>query len=252
MVEVRGVRIGEGTPKICVPIVARDFDGIIEASRLIAKSEADLAEWRADLFLGYKDTEKVTEVLREIRKALGDKPLIFTLRSSQEGGGSDLNGEQAAKLLLAASRSCDLVDIEMFSYGGMLRTAVDDVRENGAGIVGSYHDFRKTPEKAEIISRMKEIQTSGADIAKIAVMPNSRRDVLELLDATLTLSEEDPDNTIISISMSGIGALSRVAGEFFGSAVTFASIGEGSAPGQLGIDSLATVQDILHSCLTIK
>lgn len=254
MVEVRGVRIGEGTPKICVPIVARDFDGIIEASRLIAKSEADLAEWRADLFLGYKDADKVTEVLREIRKALGEKPLIFTLRSSQEGGGSDLNGELAAKLLLAASasRSCDLVDIEMFSYGGMLRMAIDDVRENGAGIVGSYHDFRKTPEKAEIISRMKEIQKSGADIAKIAVMPNSRRDVLELLDATLTLSEEDPDNTIISISMSGIGALSRVAGEFFGSAVTFASIGEGSAPGQLGIDSLATVQDILHSCLTIE
>lgn len=254
MVEVRGVRIGEGTPKICVPIVARDIVGIIEAARLIAKSEADLAEWRADLFNEYEDTKKVIEVLREIRKALGEKPLIFTLRSTQEGGGSDLNGEQAAKLLLEASASgaCDLIDVEMFSYGGMLRTAIADVRENGAVIVGSYHDFRKTPEKAEIISRLKEIQASGSDIAKIAVMPNSRRDVLELLDASLTLNEEDPDNTIICISMSGIGALSRVAGEFFGSAVTFASIGEGSAPGQLGIDSLAAVQDILHGCLTIK
>lgn len=248
MVEVRGVRIGEGTPKICVPIVAGDLDGIMEASRLIAKSEADLAEWRVDLFHGYKDTEKVMEVLGETRKALGDKPLIFTLRSAQEGGGSELNWEQSANLLLTASASgsCDLVDIEMFSYGGMLRTTVDDVRRNGAGIIGSYHDFRKTPQKAEIISHMKEIQASGADIAKIAVMPNSRRDVLELLDAALTLNEEDPDNTIICISMSGIGTLSRAAGEFFGSAVTFASIGEGSAPGQLGIDSLATVQDILH------
>ncbi|ETA79100.1 type I 3-dehydroquinate dehydratase [Youngiibacter fragilis] len=254
MVEIRGVRIGEGTPKICVPIVSRDFDGIIEASRLIARSKADLVEWRADLFHGYKDTEKVMEVLGEARKILGDKPLIFTLRSAQEGGGSELNGEQAAKLLLtaSASRSCDIVDVEMFSYGGMLRTTVDDVRRNGAGTIGSYHDFRKTPQKAEIISRIKEIQASGTDIAKIAVMPNSRRDVLELLDATLTLNEEDPDNTIICISMSGIGTLSRVAGEFFGSAVTFASIGEVSAPGQLGIDSLATVQDILHSGLQIE
>ena len=254
MVEVRGVRIGEGTPKICVPIVAGEIEGIIEAAGLIARSKADLAEWRADLFQGLKDPKKVIEVLKELRNALGEKPLIFTLRSTQEGGGSDLNGEQASGLLLEASASgdCDLIDIEMFSYGGKLRKAIDEVRENGAGIVGSYHDFRKTPEKAEIINRMKKILASGADIAKIAVMPNSRRDVLELLDASLTLNEEDSDNTIICISMSGTGALSRVAGEFFGSAVTFASIGEGSAPGQLGIDSLAAVQDILHGCLTNK
>lgn len=254
MVEVRGVRIGEGKPKICVPIVARDFEGIIEAAKLIARSKADLAEWRADLFNGYEDTKRVIELLGELRKALGDKPLMFTLRSTQEGGGSGLNGEKAARLLIEASASgvCDLVDVEIFSYDGMLRTAIANVRENGAGVVGSYHDFRKTPEKDEIISRLKEVHASGADIAKIAVMPNSKRDVLELLDAALTLNEEDPDNTIICISMSGRGALSRIAGEFFGSAVTFASIGEGSAPGQLDIGSLAAAQDILHGCLTIE
>jgi len=77
MVEVRGVRIGEGRPKICVPIVAGEIEGIIEAARLIARSEADLAEWRADLFQGLKDPKKVIEVLKELRNALGEKPLIF-------------------------------------------------------------------------------------------------------------------------------------------------------------------------------
>lgn len=251
MVEVKGIEIGTGKPKICVPIVSRDAEGIIESARLIAKSQADLAEWRADLYEGHEDTDKVIEVLKSLRKALGDKPLMFTLRSAQEGGGSRLSGEQAARLLVnaAASGNIDLLDIEMFSYGGLLRMAVDSAKGCTVSIVGSYHDFHKTPDKAEIISRLTEIHASGADISKIAVMPNSKRDVLDLLDAALTLNDKNPEITLICISMSGIGALSRLTGEFFGSAVTFAAIGEGSAPGQIGIESLATVQDILHSSL---
>lgn len=251
MVEVRGLKIGEGKPKICVPIVSRDAEGIIEAAKAIAVSSAELAEWRADLFDGYEDTKQVIEVLGRLRKALGEKPLMFTLRSRQEGGGSDLSTEQAIKLLseAAASGYPDLVDIEMFSYGGHLGNTVDSIKGYGAVTVGSYHDFNKTPEKIEIIYRLKEMKKRGADISKIAVMPESRRDVLELLDATLTVNEEDPDITAICISMSGIGAISRITGEFFGSAVTFAAIGELSAPGQIGIEGLVAAQDILHGCL---
>ncbi|MBW8381777.1 MAG: type I 3-dehydroquinate dehydratase [Youngiibacter sp.] len=251
MVDVKGIRIGTGKPKICVPIVSRDAEGIIESARLIAMSQADLAEWRADLFEGHGDTDKVMEVLRSLRNALGDKPLMFTLRSAQEGGGSNLSGEQAARLLVnaAASGNTDLLDIEMFSYGGLLRMAVDSAKGRGVSVVGSYHDFHKTPDKSEIISRLAEIHASGADISKIAVMPNSKRDVLNLLDAALTINEKNPEITLVCISMSGIGALSRLTGEFFGSSLTFAAIGEGSAPGQIGIESLATVQDVLHSSL---
>lgn len=252
MVEVRGLKIGEGKPKICVPIVSRDSEGIIEAAKAIALSSAELAEWRADLFEDYEDTKQVILVLGRLRKVLGEKPLMFTLRSRQEGGGSDFSAEQAIKLLseAAASGYPDLVDIEMFSYGGLLVSALDKVKGYGAVAVGSYHDFKKTPAKTEIKYRLKEMKRLGADISKIAVIPESKRDVLDLLDAALDVNEEDPDITAICISMSGIGAISRITGEFFGSAVTFAAIGELSAPGQIGIEELAAAQDILHGSLS--
>lgn len=57
----------------------------------------------------------------------------------------------------------------------------------GAKVIGSNHDFDKTPAKSDIVFRLRKMQDMEADIPKIAVMPKSRKDVLTLLAAT----EED-------------------------------------------------------------
>ena len=88
-------------------------------------------------------------------------------------------------------------------------------------VVSSNHDFDKTPEKEELIRRLCKMQELGADIPKIAVMPTCRRDVLMLLDATLEMTESYADRPIITMSMAGTGVISRLAGEAFGSALTF-------------------------------
>ena len=50
IVEVRGVRIGEGIPKIIVPIVEATREEIIRKAESLAGVRKDIVEWRADWF----------------------------------------------------------------------------------------------------------------------------------------------------------------------------------------------------------
>ena len=77
----------------------------------------------------------------------------------------------------------------------------------------------------------------GADIGKIAVMPQCRRDVITLLEATEAVSKAIPI-PIITMSMASDGLISRMAGEVFGSCITFGSAVEASAPGQIPVGEL--------------
>lgn len=49
------------------------------------------------------------------------------------------------------------------------------------------------------------MQELGADIPKIAVMPQSRKDVLTLLSATEEMASKYADRPIITMSMSATG-----------------------------------------------
>ena len=51
------------------------------------------------------------------------------------------------------------------------------------------------------------MQTLGADIPKIALMPTYKKDVLTLLEATLEMSEQYADRPIITMSMAGTGVV---------------------------------------------
>ena len=93
------------------------------------------------------------------------------------------------------------------------------------------------------------MQDFDADLPKIAVMPTCRQDVLTLLSATLEMAETYADRPIITMSMSGTGVISRLTGEFFGSALTFGAATKASAPGQIPVSELETVLSVIHkSC----
>ena len=51
---------------------------------------------------------------------------------------------------------------------------------------------------------------------------------------------------IITMSMSGMGVISRLAGEVFGSALTFGSVKAASAPGQIPVDKLNNILEVIH------
>ena len=66
-VEVRGVKIGEGVPKICVPIVGKTKEEILAAARSFEDVALDVVEWRVDWFEGVFDFAQVEDVLKDLR-----------------------------------------------------------------------------------------------------------------------------------------------------------------------------------------
>ena len=93
------------------------------------------------------------------------------------------------------------------------------------------------------------MQDMGADIPKIAVMPQSKKDVLTLLSATEEMTRCHATSPIITMSMADTGVLSRLCGEVFGSSMTFGAAKKASAPGQMGVEDLSTVLDLLHKAM---
>jgi 3-dehydroquinate dehydratase-1 len=251
IIEVRGVRIGEGIPKIIVPIVETTRKEIIRKAESLADVRVDSVEWRADWFEEAADSAAVDEVLKELRGALGNTPLLFTFRTLREGGEKAIDPQDYAALNISMARSgfADLIDVEIFTGDEIVREIIESAHERGVKIVGSNHDFDRTPEKEEIVGRLKKMQQMGADIPKIAVMPQSRKDVLTLLLATEEMTAEYADRPIITMSMSGTGLISRLCGEVFGSSCTFGAVGKASAPGQMNAEDLDTVLALIHKSL---
>ena len=251
IIEVRGVRIGEGIPKIIVPIVETTRKEIIRKAESLADVRVDIVEWRADWFEEAADPAAVEEVLKGLRSALGNTPLLFTFRTLREGGEKAIDPQDYAALNISMARSgfADLIDVEIFTGDEIVREIIESAHERGVKIVGSSHDFDRTPEKEEIVGRLKKMQQMGADIPKIAVMPQNRKDVLTLLLATEEMTAEYADRPIITMSMSGTGLISRLCGEVFGSSCTFGAVGKVSAPGQMNVEDLDTVLELIHKGL---
>lgn len=244
---VRNVAIGEGIPKICVPIVEQTKEEILEAAKAVTQSPADLVEWRADFFEAVFDIEAVKAVLAELRNILCEMPLLFTFRTKNEGGEKEISFPQYGALLkeVAATGLADLIDVEVY-FHEMIPELIAELKQMGIVVVGSNHDFEKTPQKREIIQTLGYMQFIGADIPKIAVMPQNERDVLTLLYATQEMVSQYADRPIITMSMAGLGSVSRICGETFGSAVTFGALKKSSAPGQIDVVELKKILETLH------
>ena len=90
------------------------------------------------------------------------------------------------------------------------------------------------------------MQEAGADLAKIAVMPKEEQDVIGLLNATWTMKKFHPDTPVITMSMGQRGMISRLCGELYGSAVTFAAYEKASAPGQMQVEEVREIIEKLH------
>ncbi len=247
-VKVRSVNIGEGIPKICVPIVGKTREEILLAAKEILSVPADMVEWRVDCYESVLEMHKVVALSKELREILLDMPILFTFRTKAEGGEQELNTRAYAMLIkmILASGSVDLVDVEVFTAKEEVLTIVQSAQKYGVKVVGSHHDFAKTPAKEEIISRLCYMQDLGVDIAKIAVMPQCNQDVLTLLSATEEMQQQYARIPIVTISMGAKGTISRIAGETFGSSITFGALRKTSAPGQMRVDELKKILEILH------
>ncbi|SFB01953.1 3-dehydroquinate dehydratase [Acetitomaculum ruminis DSM 5522] len=240
--------IGEGIPKICVPITAKKEKDIINDAGLIAKSRADLIEWRVDCFDGCSEKSRILYVLAGIKEYLPDKPLIFTFRTQAEGGYRQFSSNDYCKLveLAADSIETDIVDIELNTKKMMAEPLIKMAHEKGKIVIASNHDFQQTPGDEIIAKRLEKMDEIGADILKVAYMPQTNLDVLRLMNITAKIKEKINDKILVSMSMGGCGVISRLSGEITGSAITFASVTGTSAPGQTSIEEAISVMKLVH------
>ena len=250
-VKVRNIVIGEGMPKICVPIVGVTKEAILDEARAITKLPADVVEWRIDWFENVFDFAALEDVLKDLREVLGDMPILMTFRTSKEGGEKAIEDDVYADINIKAAQTglVDMVDVEVFTGDEIVKKIIEGAHAAGVKVVASNHDFFKTPDKDDIVGRLRKMQDLGADIPKIAVMPTCKKDVLTLLAATEEMAREYADRPIITMSMAGTGVISRLAGEVFGSALTFGAAAKASAPGQMGVEDLKDVLTKLHNAL---
>ena len=236
IVKIKNVILGEGIPKICAPLVESGFDSLIREAGRFTTLPVDVAEWRADWYTGILDPGTLDMVMPVLARTLGRIPLLITFRTQGEGGNLPASAADYRTLLEQAicSGSADLVDIELFSDDHTVRDLIKLAHANNA-----------TPDEKELLKRLERMDFLGADIAKIAVMPQSAGDVLTLLSATEKASRT-LSCQVISMSMKGTGLISRLSGEVFGSCLTFGSAGGASAPGQIDVGELRGILETIH------
>lgn len=266
----------DGRVAVAVATTGADAAACLAQTRAAAAAGADVVELRADLLadpdpLGAAGRLKgpsrlegpgrcggpgrigdVVGLAGDVVDAAGGAPVLLTVRTAAEGGGAELDDDAYSGLLrrliegladLEAARRPAALDVEQ-ARGG---TAELVVRAHGAGLdaVVSHHDLRATPADEAMLARLRAMADAGADVAKLAVVPRGPRDVARLLGVTARASEE-LDVAVATMSMGPLGAVSRLSGAVFGSALTFATAGGApSAPGQLPIDRVRAVLDLL-------
>lgn len=253
---IKNIVLQAGRPKVAVPLVSQLPQEIIAECEHAAMLPCDLIEWRADSYLsGLTDLEEVLQtkefyldflkILDDLEYIAGDKPLIFTLRSVEQGGMLQLSQAKKAEIyqLVAQSGLAGLIDVELpvaaqsaedicEESGLSLREQIDEIHAFGGKVICSYHEFDRMLSPEEILEKIQIMQAAGADVFKIAAMAVTKEDAENLLKTTAFL-HQNGIGPLVMMAMGEWGKTTRVATGRYGSCITFAAGQEASAPGQV-------------------
>ncbi len=240
VITLAGIPFGEGLPKICVPLTSGGMPALLSEIQEVRALPADLFEWRADCFYG-----GFADALEALKDGLWGKPLLCTLRTEREGGSAKLSPEEYERALwdLLDLDGFQLLDVELSCGEDRVRRLGEKAKAKGVGLVVSRHDFSRTPAEDEMVDTLLRMKELGADLPKLAVMPQSPEDVLALLGATLRASKVC--GPVITMAMGDLGKFSRVSGALFGSCLTFGAGKSASAPGQIQAEDLKAILEDL-------
>ena len=223
--------------KICVAIAAESTEEAIKLAKT-AEAHADVVEIRLDS-LNKPEPAAFTRTLT--------LPLLFTNRAQWEGGSfSGSEEERLAILHQAIEDGAAFIDIELKTDASLQSKLLNKAHQNNVQTLVSWHNFSTTPSSQGLRSILQDQYKTGAKIGKIITMANSPHDVLRVL--SLLVEADEIGFPLIAFCMGPLGVISRVATTELGGYMTYAAADSspGTAPGQLGISSLKTIQGLLH------
>ena len=217
--------------KICVALAAENHSEMIEQIGRAEDLGADLIEVRFDFMYEVGDVRDLV--------TSSSLPLIATNRLKEQGGKREIKEEERVRVLLdAAEGGFDYVDLELTMPS--LSSTVKQVKELGAKVIISYHNFEETPPLSSLKETIDRMVRAGADICKLITMAKRVSDNITCFNL---IREELSRTRIVCFAMSELGVLSRVLSPIIGSEFTYASIRpkRETAPGQLTIQELREI-----------
>lgn len=246
-VRVGGVTLGEGMPRICVPVMGKNPEEIRAAAARARAAGADLIELRIDSLSPMPSIEAAKAACAAAR-AGGALPLLLTLRTARDGGSGAAEAAPYEALLTEMARSglCDAIDCELSVGDAAFSRIVRAAHEAGVPVVGSSHAFDVLEDMETPARWLARQATLGADVLKAAVMTSGRVQALEAA-WRMARAGEALGRPYIAITMGSEGVVSRAACEALGSCLTFGTAGEASAPGQIPAGALRTALEIFHA-----
>jgi 3-dehydroquinate dehydratase / shikimate dehydrogenase len=219
--------------KICVAVTGATPDELIEKATNVLK-ETTFLEFRLDYL---PKPMAALPLLKEFLAENGAATVIATCRCKENGGRFEGSNTGALDVLLKAAESgFQLVDIELEAIEKLPKTTMDRLREAGAAVIISHHDFHGTKDLDAVYNR---IEPFAPDFVKVVPTAKSLSDNLTLM-RFLERMEDRSKSSIVGICMGEAGIISRVLGLRAGSAFTFAAAnaGEETAPGQIAARTL--------------
>ena len=202
---------------IADPEVARRFEG------------CDVVEYRVDCWPD--EVERAAEVM-----AAAAVPALLTVRAAAEGGRNGLTTARREEMFRRLLPVAALVDIEiacMAEFAGV----VAEAKERGVLVVGSSHDFERTPPREELVERIGVACAAGADIVKFAAVAGTAADL-----AVLASLLEEPGHPPLSVMGMGVlGRVSRLLLAQLGSVLNYGYIDNATVSGQWSGSRLRTL-----------
>lgn len=207
-------------PLICVPIFKEELDSAKKTADKALKLGADILELRIDA-LQNPESDKIGRFMDTFTGKI-----IATNRKTSEGGLFKGSEAERTNILREVADFAQYVDIELLTEKKYLKKVIKASKST----IISFHDFNRTPSVNELLEVVRQEKEIG-DMAKFAVMPRNMQDTLTVFQVLSQVKDT------IGISMGELGSYTRVTAALFGSPLTFASLDEVSAPGQLDIES---------------
>lgn len=185
-------------------------------------ADCDLVEVRLDLtgLCGGRWMEHCAAIQQQ------KMPVLLTIRDENEGGAWQGREAERLGLYLAGLKSVSAVDIEIGSPA--MELLPETAHRHRVQVIGSFHDFKRTPSLAELQAVETRGRRIGADIVKMAAMVRSPEDL-----ARLFAYPARAKGPVSIMGMGPTGSVSRIALPCAGSCLVYGALGQATAPGQL-------------------
>ena len=201
------------------------------------ETACDVLEFRLDNLLPVEEA-MVTALERS------PKPVLLTMRRADEGGAGEVSDEARLALYQRHLARAALVDTEIAS---LETPAFADfpalARSADTLLVASFHDFSGFPGRDLVADRIIRAYDLGADVAKIAVVVRTMRELFELVD--LVEYHHGKGRRLSVMGMGPLGKLSRLVLAKAGSCLNYGYLLTPNAPGQWPADRLKALLEEL-------